>query len=128
MGLSGAVRDALSRFADFNGRTSRAGYWWWVLFILLVQLATGIVDAVLVAPLLGFAAFDTDAGQPLGFVAALALLVPSLAAAARRLHDIGRTGWWILAPIIPILGALVLLWFLVQRGDEGPNRFGPPRR
>ena len=78
----------------------------------------------MVAPMMGFESFAPEAGQPLSMVASLALLLPNLAVAARRLHDTDRSGWWLLLSLIPIIGTLVLLYFLVLRGTEGSNRFG----
>jgi len=60
----------------------------------------------------------------LGFIASLALLLPGLAVGARRLHDIDRTGWWLLIGFIPLIGLIVLIYFFIQRGTDGPNRFG----
>jgi uncharacterized membrane protein YhaH (DUF805 family) len=74
--------------------------------------------------MMGFESFAPESGQPLSMVASLALLLPNLAVAARRLHDTDRSGWWLLLSLIPIIGTLVLLYFLVLRGTEGSNRFG----
>jgi uncharacterized membrane protein YhaH (DUF805 family) len=85
-----------------------------------VNFALGIVDRAIfgIAP----------DGQPvsiLGALFSLAVLLPTIAVGVRRLHDIDRTGWWYLLILIPVLGALVLLFFFVQRGTVGANRFGP---
>ncbi len=100
-----AVKTCFSKYADFKGRASRSEYWWYTLFIVLVSLALSAVN-------------DT-----LSTVFALATLLPSIAVAARRLHDTNRSGWLQLIVLIPILGWLVLLYFLVQEPKE-PNRFG----
>jgi uncharacterized membrane protein YhaH (DUF805 family) len=73
---------------------------------------------------MGFEAFEPNAGQPLSVIASLGLLIPNLAVAARRLHDTDRSGWWLLLGLIPVIGSLVLIFFLVQKGTEGSNRFG----
>lgn len=122
--LSAAVRAALSNYITFSGRASRPEYWWWALSILIVLLATGLLDSFLVAPLLGFDVGDETAGQPLSFIFGLAILIPNIAVGIRRLHDTGRTGWWLLIGLVPVLGFLALLYFFVQPSSEGENRFG----
>jgi uncharacterized membrane protein YhaH (DUF805 family) len=94
------------KYATLDGRASRPEYWWFFLFSLLVQIGGSIVS-------------DTVAG-----LLCLALLLPSVAVGARRLHDIGRTAWWLLIGLIPLIGALVLLYWFVQPGAEGANEYG----
>ena len=113
MGFLEAVQTCLFRkFANFEGRAARAEYWWFFLFAFLLSM-------------LG-AAFG-----PLIFVVAAVLFVPNLAVTVRRLHDTNRTGWWILLsavswiPLVGWIAGLVLLWFMVQKGDSGDNRYGP---
>ena len=74
--------------------------------------------------MLGFEPFAEEAGQPLRMLAGLALFLPTLAVTVRRLHDIDRSGWWYLLSLIPIIGILVLLYWYIQPGTEGPNQFG----
>ena len=120
MGFLEAVRTCLFRkYADFQGRASRAEYWWFALFSLVVPVV----------------AFNSGPRFPgllvTGVVVMLLTAVPHLAVTVRRLHDTGRSGWWLLlGPVgrIPGVGwiaSLVLLWFLIQRGDAGGNRYGP---
>lgn len=115
MGFTDAVRSVLTCYAEFQGRAARSEFWWYVLFYLLVQLVAAVLDVALF-PELAFGVFETIAG--------LALLLPSIAVTARRLHDTDRSGWWQLIGLLPIVGLLVLIWFCVQRGTEGANRFG----
>lgn len=101
----------LTKYAQFTGRSPRQEYWMYVLFYVLIAIGLSIVDRVLGLRLLG----------P---VFALAMLVPNLAAGARRLHDTGRSGWWQLIGIIPLVGWIVLIIFLAQ--DSSPdNEHGP---
>jgi uncharacterized membrane protein YhaH (DUF805 family) len=112
-----AVKLCLHKYADFNGRARRSEFWWWVVFTILVGLVAGIIDAVL--------GTRSSTGNGLvGSLANLALLVPSLAVGARRLHDTGRSGWWQLLWIAIIIGwiALIILWVLDSQGD---NTYGP---
>ena len=115
MGFTDAVRTVLTRYAEFEGRAARPEFWWYALFYVLVQLAGGVLDAAL---------FPNAVFGVLGNIAALALLLPTIAVTARRLHDTDRSGWWQLVGLIPIVGVFVLIWFCVQRGTVGGNRFG----
>src|SRR5699024_7886209 len=102
------------RYADFTGRSRRSEFWWFALFCLLLNIALAIVGEV-----------SDILGGILSFVIGLGLIVPIIAVAVRRLHDIDRTGWWVLINLIPLIGWIVLLVFFVQRGTPGENRFGP---
>jgi uncharacterized membrane protein YhaH (DUF805 family) len=120
-----AFRTVLSKYATFSGRASRPEFWWWVLAVFLLTALTQLIDAFLMAPMLGFDVGSETAGQPLSMLVSLILFLPGLAVAARRLHDIGRSGWWLFLYLIPIIGFLVLLWFYTRPSD-GPNQWGPP--
>jgi uncharacterized membrane protein YhaH (DUF805 family) len=106
MTFSESIQICFSKYADFNGRAKRPEYWWFVLFTILVSLALSMVS-------------DIVSG-----IFSLAVLVPSLAAAARRLHDTGRSGWWQLIVLLPIIGLIVLIVFLAQEGSAESNQFG----
>lgn len=124
MDMVTAVKTVLSKYATFSGRAARPEYWWWVLATIILFIVLGLIDGAVVAPMLGFEAFEPTAGQPVSLVASLGLLIPNLAVAARRLHDTDKSGWWLLLGLIPLLGNLVLIFLLAQRGTEGANRFG----
>jgi uncharacterized membrane protein YhaH (DUF805 family) len=106
-----AVSDALSKYATFSGRSSRSAYWWFYLFNILILIAALLVDLAL-----------GTSGIIYGLVG-LGLLLPNLAVAARRLHDSGHSAWWLLIGILPLIGAIVLLVFTLQR-SEPPNQWG----
>lgn len=127
MTFADAVRTCFSKYATFSGRAARPEYWWWVLFAVVVNIFTNTIDAYVIAPALGLPPFGEESAQPLSLVTALALLLPGLAVTVRRLHDIDRSGWWFLIALIPIIGLLVLIYWWVQPGTEGENRFGPGR-
>lgn len=113
-----AVRTCFSKYVDFSGRARRSEFWYFVLFTLLVGVVSGVVDSILGTD------FDTSGGL-INSVTSLALFLPSLAVAVRRLHDIGRSGWWILLGLIPIVGwIIVIVWYCTdtRRGD---NQYGP---
>jgi len=126
MTFTQTIPAVLSKYATFTGRAARPEFWWWALFVLLMNVATALIDLFLIAPALGIEAFTEDTPQPLSALVSLGLLLPGLAVGARRLHDINRSGWWMLIILIPFIGALVLLWWCVKKGDEGENEFGPP--
>lgn len=115
--FSQAVSNGFARAFDFQSRAARSEYWFWVLFVFLVNIAASAVDAGLYGHVDG----------PVSAVVLLALLIPGLAYAVRRFHNLGRTGWWVLLLLVPVIGQIaVLIWF-VQPGDEGPNPYGPDR-
>ncbi len=124
MTFTQSIRSVISQYAVFAGRASRSEYWYWILGLVLVSIVLSIVEGALVAPLLGFEPFAEEAGQPLNWLFSLIIFIPTLAVAARRLHDMGRSGWWLLIQIIPIVGALVLLWWLTRPSDAGENAYG----
>jgi uncharacterized membrane protein YhaH (DUF805 family) len=108
----------LRQYADFAGRARRKEYWMFVLVNLLVGCGLAILDSVLHwTTSLGY-------GRLSGFYE-LAMLVPSLAVGARRLHDIGRSGWWQLIVLVPFAGVIVLIVFFVLDGERGANAYGP---
>ena len=114
MSFSEAVRSGFEHYVKFDGRASRPAYWWWVLFAVLVSIAANIIDFALIGP-----------GVISGLVG-LALLLPNLSVSIRRLHDTGRTGWWILIGLLPLIGWIVLLIFYLQASDPAENQYGPP--
>jgi uncharacterized membrane protein YhaH (DUF805 family) len=103
----------LRKYVDFTGRARRTEYWMFFLFNLIISFALGIVEALFGGPGI------------LGAIYGLAVLLPSLAVSVRRLHDTGRSGWWLLIGLVPLVGLVVLLVFAVQEGQPGDNAFGP---
>ena len=120
----------LRKYADFTGRARRSEYWLFALFVALVQLATAI-SSWFVGGDLGDDSFATPASSVLTLVYlgfCIYVFIPYLAVSFRRLHDGGRTAWWLLLMLIPILGHLVLLIFMVLEGTRDDNRYGPDPR
>ena len=106
MTFGDAVSSGFDHYTKFDGRASRPAFWYWVLFALAVSVVANIVDAVIgTSPL-----FSVLAG--------LALLLPGISVGIRRLHDTGRSGWWLLIELIPIIGFIVLIVFLAQESGE----------
>ncbi|MGC5021283.1 DUF805 domain-containing protein [Micromonospora sp. DT47] len=119
MSFTAAIRSVLTQYVGFTGRARRSEYWWFALFTVLVGLAAAILDSVLGTTL----GSDGSTGV-IGIIVNLALLLPTLAVAMRRLHDTDRSGWWLLIGLVPIVGAIVLLVFFVLNSTPGANRFG----
>ena len=111
--------EALKKYAVFSGRSRRKEYWYFVLFSLIVSLVLSAIDA-----LLGTFSSSTNVGL-LGGIYGLAIIIPSIAVSVRRLHDIDRTGWWILIGLVPLIGGIVLLVFALLDSTPGSNRYGP---
>ena len=114
-----------NRYAKFDGRASRSEFWYFALFYFITDIIIVLVDTFVINPMLGATSDQMGQGGFLQIIFALALLVPSIAIAVRRLHDIGKSGWWYLIAFIPIIGLLVLLYFFVLDSQPGTNAYGP---
>lgn len=101
----------LKKYADFSGRARRKEFWMFALINFVVMIVLSIVDGVIGMPVLGA-------------IYALGVLIPSIAVGARRMHDTGRSGWWLLLGLIPVIG-LVLIIFFVLDSTPGDNQYGP---
>lgn len=133
MNMMTAVKTVYSKYATFTGRARRSEFWWYFLFYFIVNIVLGWVDSVLFGTVTetgslatGDYAYNASTDTPvLSMIFALASLLPSLAVTARRLHDINRSGWWMLISLIPIVGLILMIVWAATGGDKGPNRFGP---
>lgn len=105
MSFAESIKVCFSKYADFKGCASRSEFWWWALFVLLVSMGLGIFS------------------DKLSALFALATLVPYLAVGARRLHDTDRSGWLQLVGLIPFVGWIIVIYWLVQP-TRSPNRYG----
>lgn len=108
-----ASRLFFQRAFDFEGRSSRAEYWWAYLMGILLYLGGSIVLGVL-----------GQLGAIIFFLILLGMIIPGLAVVIRRLHDTDRSGWWILIGVVPLVGFIVMLVFMCTPGTKGPNKFG----
>ena len=111
--------EALKKYAVFSGRSRRTEFWYFVLFNIIVTLVLSVIDR-LIGTVIGASNLGILSG-----IYSLAVVIPTLAVTVRRLHDIDRTGWWILLGLIPLIGAIVLLVFYLTPGTPGSNRYGP---
>ena len=139
----------LQKYVDFKGRAPRAEYWWYTLAVIVAAIIVSVIEGML-----GLGASVGPYG-PVSLILMLALLLPGLGVTVRRLHDTNRSGWWILVAVIPyvilgfmaagavasgdmaglataglfslvaLVGAIVLLVFMVLPGTRGPNNYGP---
>ena len=116
MDLQTSIKTCFKKFANFDGRASRSEYWWFQLFYIVIIIVAAIFDS-----------FYVDNSQTMGpveLVSTLVLFIPALSVGVRRLHDVGRSGWWWLASIT-IIGLIPLLIWTVSIGTKNKNRFGP---
>jgi uncharacterized membrane protein YhaH (DUF805 family) len=111
MGFMDAVKAVLTNYVGFSGRARRSEFWWFFLFQVIVNILSTIVGNAI-----GFALLPNLVG--------LALLLPGLAVGVRRLHDTGRSGWWWLIGLIPLVGIIVLIVFWVGDTQAGANKYG----
>jgi len=106
----------LKQYVDFSGRARRTEYWMFVLMNLLFSITLGLIDYLMGTMVMG--------SGILSGLYSLAVLIPSLAVIARRLHDIGKSGKWFFIAFIPVVGAIWLLVLLVRKGQVGDNQYG----
>jgi uncharacterized membrane protein YhaH (DUF805 family) len=134
MGFVETIKHNFSNYATFSGRASRSQFWWWYLFIVIVGAVLNIIDS-----LIGWGigkseitfndqVFQNPGVGVLALIFWLAILIPTLAVMARRLHDTDRSAWWILwgylLAIVCCIGFIILLVFWIQRGTPGDNKYG----
>ena len=105
MDFVSSVKSCFSNYATFSGRASRSEFWWWVLFSIILAIVTSLID------------------MRLEMAASVATLLPGIAVTARRLHDIDRSGWWMLLAFT-IIGIPVVIYWYCQKGSPEQNRFG----
>lgn len=113
-----AIQKALvENYCNFTGRASRSEYWWYVLFNAILSFCIGFVLGI-------FGASPVVVNVIQGIVG-LALLLPGLGLAVRRLHDINKSGWWLFIALIPLVGAILLIVWYCKDSDRGMNQYGP---
>ena len=117
MDVQKSIITCLKKFATFDGRASRSEYWWFQFFYALVAFFAVIIDSMFVD--------NSVSWGPLEIVSTIILFLPATAVLARRLHDVNRSGWWMLISIT-IIGLIPLIIWSVAEGSNKKNRFGPP--
>ncbi len=121
MGFGEAIGSVLTKYITFSGRASRAEFWWWWLTVWSIGLVFAGVAWGLGSGLFG------EVIRAAYWVAWLFVIVPTAAVSIRRLHDTGKSGWFLLLSLIPIVN-LVLLVFYLLPSDQGSNSYGPPHQ
>ena len=117
MNIQTAVKTCFSKYATFSGRASRSEYWFFYLFTIIASIVTWVIDTML----LGYSAEDTGA---ISLIFQIIIILPSLAVGARRLHDIGKSGWWQLL-ILTFIGIILLIVWFATIGSSKKNKHGP---
>jgi len=117
MDIQSSIKTCFKKYADFNGRASRSEYWWFQLFYIMVIIVAAIFDS--------FYIDNRQAMGPVELVSTLILLIPAFSVWARRLHDVGKSGWWMLISLT-IIGMIPLFIWNVSIGTKSKNKYGPP--
>jgi uncharacterized membrane protein YhaH (DUF805 family) len=115
MDFGQAITSGFQGYVRFAGRSSRSEFWFWVLFVAIVTGVTAVLDVFL---------FPESQVGVIRLIWSLAVLLPGLAVFIRRLHDLDKSGWWVLLIFIPLIGVIILLVWACKKGTEGDNRFG----
>ena len=127
MSFAEAVKSFWSRYTNFKGRSRRSEYWYIQLFLIITNLAAAAIDLALMNG-------DVDrfiangGGGIVGLVWILVTILPAIAVLVRRLHDTGRSGWWALIGLVPLVGGVVLFVFSVSDSTTGENQYGAPAK
>jgi uncharacterized membrane protein YhaH (DUF805 family) len=125
--IATSIKSVLGNYANFSGRARRSEYWWW---ILAVMVTFGVIYGVAATGVSTSADGQASVGAiawlfyVIGGVLGLALFIPNIAVAIRRLHDVGQSGWMYLLALVPF-GGLVLLYFFLKDSQPGANQYGP---
>ena len=119
MNFADAVKSVLTaNYANFSGRAPRSEFWWYVVFAIIASVVLALIDNLIFARTIGY--------PILGTLFSLATIIPGLAVSVRRLHDIDKSGWWILIGLIPLIGAILLIVWYATAGNRSDNQYGPP--
>jgi uncharacterized membrane protein YhaH (DUF805 family) len=113
-----AVQAVFNKYAVFSGRSLRSEYWFWVLFGFLATIVLSIIDSVVFGT-------RTSSSGPLEILFGLATIIPGIAVTVRRLHDVNKSGWWILIAFT-VVGIIPLIYWYCQPGTPGKNQYGAP--
>lgn len=110
MNFVDSVKTVYGNYANFSGRARRSEYWWWFLFQIVIALVLLLVEG--------------GTTGILGIIWSLANLVPGIAVGVRRLHDLDKTGWWLLIALVPFVGAILLIYWFASEGTRQSNQYG----
>ncbi len=118
MTFSTAIRSCFSKYVTFSGRATRPEFWYFILFLFIAGVVFQIIDGSIFG-------YGDEAAAPLSVIWSLATFLPTLAVSARRLHDIGRSAWWLLLMLLPLIGTIILIVWYCTKSQEGANDHGP---
>ena len=119
MDIQTSMKTCFNKYATFSGRASRSEYWFFILFGILGGIVTLIIDVMILD-------YSIESEYtPINLIFSLILIIPSIAVACRRLHDVNKSGWWQLIWLTIIGGILLLIWYF-KEGEKRKNRFGTP--
>ena len=118
MGFQTSIKTCFNKYAVFSGRALRSEFWWFVLFGFLGGIITTIIDIMILG-------YSVESYGPLNLIFSVALILPSIAVCARRLHDINKSGWWQLIELT-IIGILLIIIWNATEGEKKKNIYGPP--
>ena len=116
-----AIQSGFQNYANFSDRAPRSAYWWWVLFAVLVVIIATVADFAIFTDL----TLSMGGIGPIYIVWTLLAFLPGLSVSVRRLHDIDRSGWWILIALVPLVGFILLIIWFASKGTPGDNQYGP---
>ena len=119
MNFTQAITSNFKRYVDFNGRSARSEFWWWFLFVFIINCAFALLGIIVGGPMSSMYPIVNG----LSTLVSLGLLLPGLAVAVRRLHDTNRSGWWYLIAFT-IIGLIPLIIWFATRGTVGDNQYG----
>ena len=118
MGFADAVKTCMSsKFIEFKGRAQRSEYWWFLVFTLGLTIVLSMADSAI------FNSEEFGSGT-LSTIWSLVVILPYVGVGVRRLHDLDKSGWWLLISFIPVIGFIVLIFWFARKGTAGGNRFG----
>ena len=118
MDFQTSVKTCFKKYADFSGRALRSEFWWFVLFVSLGSIVVTIIDIMILG-------YPIEVNGPMYLIFGVAVIIPSIAVTARRLHDVNRSGWWQLI-YFTIIGILLIVVWNITEGEKKKNIYGPP--
>ena len=113
-----SVIKCFQKYVGFEGRASRSEFWWFFLFTGIAYIIAMIIDVILFG-------FELSDPTPISWALQFAVFLPSLAVIVRRLHDIGKSGWFYFIALIPIIGLILIIVWFCSDGEPVPNMYGP---
>lgn len=123
--LFGSYKSVIKKYVEFNGRLSRKGYWYFVIANILVSIIITLAWITFTASYEELSQTSNLNDFDIEYYYSLFILIPSIAASVRRLHDTNRSGWYILLNLIPVIGNIIFLILLLERGGQESNNYGP---